>query len=225
MSAPYRIDHIPKNTPKNRRPGKKMEPQYITIHATANEKSTAQNERAWLTNPSNNITASWHIVVDEREAIEAIPLNEVAWHAGDGNGQGNTASIGIEICESGNYAKTVENAIKLVAQMLHERGWGIDRLRRHFDWSKKNCPRLMNADGKWTGWEKFKQRVQKRLEGLKVANEIKIPELGNVKIQVGEQELQGIVIDGVSYAPVRPLAEALGKQVGWEQQTKTVTVK
>lgn len=161
----YKISHIPKTTPYNRRPGIKMTAKYITIHSTGNEKSTAQNERDWLTNPNNTRQASWHICVDEKEAIEAIPLNEVAWHAGDGKGQGNMASIAIEICESGDRTKTLENAVKLVAKLLRERGWGIDRLRRHYDWSKKICPRIFYDSGKWTMWEQFKQAVQKELSG------------------------------------------------------------
>lgn len=164
----YIIDHIPRTTPHNRRPGVPMTPQYITIHSTGNPKSTARNERAWLTNPLNTVTASYHIVVDEKEAIEVLPLNEVAWHAGDGgNGTGNRKSIGIEICESGNRAKTLENAVKLVAKMLNERGWGVDRLRRHYDWNKKICPRIFYDGGKWTGWQQFKQAVQRELDKLK----------------------------------------------------------
>lgn len=162
----YIIDHIPKSTPHNRRPGLPMTPTTITIHNTGNPSSTARNERGWLTNPSNKRTASFHIVVDENEAIECIPINEVAWHAGDGNGtkSGNCTSIGIEICESGDYAKTLENAAELVAKMLKDFGWGVDRLRRHYDWSGKICPRLMYDGGKWTGWTKFVRMVQEKLE-------------------------------------------------------------
>ena len=162
----YIIDHIPRSTSHNRRPGLSMSPQYITIHSTGNPKSTARNERGWLTNPSNKVTASWHICVDEKKAVEAIPLNEVAWHAGDGaSGPGNRKSIGIEICESGDRAKTLANAIKLVAKMLKERGWGVDRLRRHHDWSGKICPRIFYDGGKWTGWQQFKRDIQKQLKG------------------------------------------------------------
>lgn len=162
----YIVDHIPKTTPYNRRPGYSMTPEYITIHSTGNPTSTARNERAWLTNPNNNVTASWHIVVDEKEAIEAIPLNEVAWHAGDGgNGTGNRKSIGIEICESGDRQKTLQNAAELVAKLLKERGWGVDKLRRHYDWSGKICPRIFYDGGKWTGWEQFKEAVRKELSG------------------------------------------------------------
>jgi N-acetylmuramoyl-L-alanine amidase len=124
----YIVDHIPRNTPHNRRPGTSMHPEYITIHSTGNPSSTARNERGWLTNPSNTRTASWHIVVDEKEAVEAIPLDEVAYHAG--NKTGNYSSIGIEICESGDRAKTLANAANLVVKMLNERGWGVDKLLR-----------------------------------------------------------------------------------------------
>ena len=152
-----------------------MTPKYLTIHSTGNPSSTAKNERAWLTNPTNDRTASYHIVVDEKEAIEVLPLNEVAWHAGDGNGQGNRASIGIEICESGNRAKTLQNAVKLVTKMLKERNWGVEKLRRHFDWSGKICPRILQPNN-WAGWNKFKQDVQKELAGGGIVANKDIPD-------------------------------------------------
>lgn len=141
-----------------------MEPEFITIHSTANSNSTAQNERDWLTNPSNTRTASWHIAVDDKRAIEALPLNEVAWHAGDGkNGTGNTKSISIEICESGDRVKTIMNAVEITAKVLKAKGWGIDRLRRHYDWTGKICPRIMSSNN-WDGWNGFKVMVQRKLE-------------------------------------------------------------
>ncbi|AHM56425.1 N-acetylmuramoyl-L-alanine amidase XlyA [Peptoclostridium acidaminophilum DSM 3953] len=133
----YIIDHIPKS--KSKRPGTKMSPLYITIHNTGNPKSTARNERNYLTNPNNTGSASFHIVVDEKEIIEAIPLDEVAYHSG--NSGGNKMSIGIEICESGNQAKVIENATELIAKMLFDRDWETGRLKTHKYWSGKNCPR------------------------------------------------------------------------------------
>lgn len=162
----YIVDHIPKG---RIRPGTKMTPTTITIHSTGNPKSTAKNERGWLTNPANDRIASWHICVDEKEAVEAIPLNEVAWHAGDGNGQGNRASIGIEICESGDREKTLANAVRLVVKLLKERGWGVDRLRRHYDWSGKVCPRILMAND-WRGWKDFIKTVEKELKPVEKMN-------------------------------------------------------
>lgn len=214
----YIVDHIPRSTPCNRRPGNTMSATTLTIHTTGNPTSTARNERGWLTNPSNDRTASYHIVVDEREAIEVLPLNENAWHAGDGNGDGNRKSIGIEICESGNYAKPLENAADLVAKMLKERGWGVDRLRRHYDWSGKICPRLMYDGGKWTGWTKFKAEVEKRMK-----TEVKSQ---TAKLYVdGKRIDDGILIDGVTYFPARALANAVGAKItDWDNATKTVQI-
>lgn len=162
----YKIDHIPRNTPNNRRPGLAMNPTTLTIHNTGNPASSAANERSWLTSSGNKRTASYHIVVDEHQTIEVLPLNEAAWHAGDGSGvySGNRTSIGIEICESGDYAKTVSRAVELVAKMLKERDWGVDRLRRHYDWSKKICPRRMYDGGSWAGWTEFVERVKKAMK-------------------------------------------------------------
>lgn len=221
----YRKDHIPKSTPCDRRPGYAMKATTITIHNTANTSSTAANERAWLTNPSNTRQASYHIVVDEREAIECIPLNENAWHAGDGSGStsGNRTSIGVEICESGNYVKTLDNAVTLVAQLLHERGWGVDRLRRHWDWSRKVCPRLMYDGGTWAGWHAFKAAVQGRLNEIKAGGNDMNYAKANVKVN-GKDIKNGVIIDGSVYVPLRGVGEALGAAITWDNKAKLATI-
>lgn len=165
----YKIEHIPKSGHK--RAGTKMTATSITIHSTANPKSTALNERNWLVSPSNDRTASWHIVVDDKEIIEAIPLNEVAYHAG--KREGNNTSIGIEICESGDRAKTIQNTIELVAKMLHERKWGTDKLKRHFDWSGKVCPGILSKNN-WEGWRAFIIQVERELNKLANGEKSKI---------------------------------------------------
>lgn len=160
MGYEYIVSHIPLNA--TRRPGKKITPKYLTIHSTGNANSTAQNERAWLINPNNTRQASWHICIDDKEAIEAIPLDEMAYHAG--TNEGNSQSISIEICESADRKKTLENAAQLAAKILKEHGWGIDRLKRHYDWSGKVCPRILSANN-WAGWEEFKRMIGQNLNG------------------------------------------------------------
>lgn len=224
MTVNYTIDHIKMTTPHKRRPGMFMRPEYLTIHNTANPESTARNERNWLTNPSNKAQASYHIVLDDKETIECIPLNEVAWHAGDGaNGPGNRKSIGIEICESGDYDKTLERAVELAAKMLKERGWGVDRLRRHFDWSGKICPRLMYDGGSWAGWEAFKARVAALLKPAPAPT----PVSDHVDIRVNGKLLdeKGTLKHGVTTVPVRAVAEALGAKVTWDGESRTVHIE
>lgn len=226
----YRKDYIPKDkeSAHSRRTCNAMSATTITIHNTGNPTSSAANERAWLTNPSNARQASFHIVVDEREAIECIPLNENAWHAGDGSSakSGNRTSIGVEICESGNYAKTLDNATTLVASMLKERGWGTDRLRRHFDWSGKICPRLMYDGGKWTGWTLFKAAVDAKLNPkLNPKGSVDVDKNVIVNVVVnGKSVANGVLDAGTTYTPARAVAEALGATVTWDAKTKTVYI-
>jgi N-acetylmuramoyl-L-alanine amidase CwlA len=220
----YRKDYIPKTTACNRRPGLAMSASTITIHNTGNPTSSAAGERAWLTNRSNARQASFHIAVDEREAIECLPLNENAWHSGDGSGvkSGNRTSIGVEICESGDYAKTLDNAATLVASMLKERGWGTDRLRRHYDWSGKICPRLMYDGGKWTGWDAFKALVESKLNPKKEAVDM-IVNKANVIID-GVKAKDGVLIDGAVYVPLREVSDKLGAAIAWDNVSKTAAI-
>jgi N-acetylmuramoyl-L-alanine amidase len=147
------VNHLPFSAAYNRMPNITMRPNSITIHSTGNPTSSAKNERAWLENPTNKRTASWHYVVDENTIIEAIPPNYVAWHAGDGNGQGNMASISIEMCESGNRDRVLVKTKELVKYLMNKHN--IRKVVRHYDWTKKNCPRILNHDGKWTDWYPF----------------------------------------------------------------------
>ncbi|HGA1494812.1 TPA: N-acetylmuramoyl-L-alanine amidase family protein [Streptococcus suis] len=143
-----------------------MTPKWVTIHNTANNAS-ARAEISYMI--GNTQWVSYHWAVDDVEAIQAIPHNRNAWHCGDGQGPGNMSSIGIEICHSltpGNpkYSKSEDNGAKLAAIILHELGWGIDRIRKHQDWSGKYCPHRILDNGNWEG---FKRKVQSYLDELK----------------------------------------------------------
>lgn len=174
------VSHIPIS--KGKRPGIITSMTSITIHNTGNPYSTAQEERNWLANPANIRAASFHIVIDSSQAIECIPLNEVAYHSG--NATGNQLSIGIEICESGNYKQNEENAIALVAKMLIENGWDVNRLKRHYDWNGKNCPRIIMPY-----WDDFKYRIYKKMGGRSVKPVLSLGSKGEVV-----KELQNALI-------------------------------
>ena len=141
-----------------------MEPQYITIHNTSNSASADAEIRYMI---SNNNQVSYHVCVDEKEVIQAIPFNRNAWHAGDGaSGTGNRKSIGIEIARSTGdanlFAQAEQNCAAYVAKLLKERGWGIDRVKRHKDWSGKNCPHKTMEKG----WQRFLNMIQAELDIL-----------------------------------------------------------
>lgn len=134
----------------------------ITVHNTANDAS-ALNEIAYMTN--NNYEISYHYAVDDIQAVQGLPLNRNGWHASDGTGPGNMSTIAIEICYSlsggARFDKAEENAAELIAMLLQERGWGIDRVKRHYDYApnKKYCPhRTMDR-----GWDRFLNMVRSKM--------------------------------------------------------------
>ncbi|MEC0251791.1 N-acetylmuramoyl-L-alanine amidase [Bacillus halotolerans] len=142
-----------------------MTAQYITIHNTANDAS-AVNEISYMI--GNTSSTSFHFAVDDKEVIQGLPLNRNAWHTGDGtNGTGNRKSIGVEICYSksggAKYYAAEKLAIKFVAQLLKERGWGIDRVRKHQDWSGKYCPHRILDEGRWN---EVKAAIDAELQSL-----------------------------------------------------------
>jgi len=127
-----------------------MTAQYITVHNTFNDDSADAEIRYMI---SNDNSASFHIAVDDKEVVQGIPFNRNAWHCGDGNKDGNRKSIGVEICYSKSggerYKQAEALAIRFIAQLLKERGWGIDRVRKHQDWSGEYCPQRILDEGRW----------------------------------------------------------------------------
>lgn len=137
-----------------------MTPTRIVVHNTANDAS-ANNEISYMR--TNNNETSFHFAIDDKEVVQGIPLNRNAWHAGDGHGKGNMQGIAIEICYSKSggdrFIKAEQNAAKFIAQLLKERGWGIDKVTKHQDYSGKYCPhRTLDM-----GWERFLNMIRSEL--------------------------------------------------------------
>ncbi|MBC5630624.1 N-acetylmuramoyl-L-alanine amidase [Clostridium sp. NSJ-6] len=142
----------------------KMTPKGICIHNTAND-APAKNEVSYM--KSNNNEVSYHIAIDDLEAIQVIPFDRNAWHAGDGgSGQGNRNYIAVEICysESGGdrFIKAEKRAAKEVAALLKQYGWTINNVKKHQDFSNKYCPhRTLDM-----GWQRFLNMIQTELNVL-----------------------------------------------------------
>ena len=138
-----------------------MNPTGVCAHNTAND-AGARAEISYMESNFNQV--SYHFAVDDVEAIQGIPLNRNAWHSGDGGtGIGNRQKIAVEICYSlsggSRFTKAEQNGAWLMAMLLHEYGWGIDRLSKHQDYSGKYCPhRTLDM-----GWPRFKQMVANEL--------------------------------------------------------------
>ena len=140
-----------------------MSPIGICVHNTAND-APAKNEVSYM--KSNNNQVSFHIAIDDVEAIQCIPFNRNAWAAGDGgSGTGNRKYIHVEICYSKSggpkFVNAEKRAAKEIAALLKQFGWTISNVKKHQDFSGKYCPhRTLD-----TGWQRFLNMVQAELNG------------------------------------------------------------
>lgn len=153
---PVYTDYISKDLPC--RPGGLRKIKYIVIHETANTSkgANAKNHAAYLKEGGAG-NVSWHYTVDEMEIYHHIPDNEVAWHAGERDG--NEHGIGIELCvnSDGDFSKTFENGARLTAYLLEAYDLKIDDIKQHYDFTGKNCPMNIREDERW---DEFLERVE-----------------------------------------------------------------
>lgn len=162
MTIPVRQMLVAEKNYKTKCPNA-MTAEYITFHNTYNDAS-ANNEIQYMISNSNQV--SYHFAVDDKEVVQGVPVNRNAWHCGESIG--NRKSIGVEVCYSKSggtkYYQAEGLAIRFIAQLLHERGWGVDRVKKHQDWSGKYCPHRVLDEGRW---QQVLNSIQEELNILK----------------------------------------------------------
>jgi N-acetylmuramoyl-L-alanine amidase len=155
-----------------------MRAKFITIHSTQNRGATAlQHARGMAAGNFRARTKwnrtgymTWHFTVDDREAIQSLPLDIQGEHA-DHDGPGNKTSIGVEICEFSSRARqdaAVDRAARLAARLMHEKRIPLNRVVPHYHWpqrhfqnNQKNCPHILLDGGKpGPRWQAFLQKVR-----------------------------------------------------------------
>ncbi len=172
-----------------------MNAEFIVVHNTANDAS-AENEVKYMI--SNNNQVSYHYAVDDNEVIQGLPTDRNAWACGDGaNGKGNRKGIQVEICYSKSGGARFENAEKnaamFIAQLLKERGWGVDKVKKHQDFANKYCPhRTLDK-----GWASFVNMVKDYL------NDTSAPSKQQPKTKACERKVKAVcdvnIWDGTDY--------------------------
>jgi hypothetical protein len=140
----------------NQRPGITMSPDRYVQHDTGNRGvgANAVMHQRYLAqgapdNYGNSQQLSYHFTVDDKEAWQMIPVDEVAWHGGDGGGPCNYKGISCELCINAdiNEPKSRENAEILAAELMN--ALGITSLKKHQDCAGKLCPQDMLNEGYW----------------------------------------------------------------------------
>lgn len=153
--------------------------QYITIHSTESPNAGAMLHARGMaagnfrgrTKWNRTGYMTWHFSVDDRVAVQSLPLNIQGEHA-DHDGPGNRTSIGIEICEFRNSARqaaAIDRAARLAGWLCRTQGIPVDHVVPHYHWPQvhfhnymKNCPHILLENGKpGPRWEAFLRKVER----------------------------------------------------------------
>jgi N-acetylmuramoyl-L-alanine amidase CwlA len=222
VSLNYRKDHVIKN--KYSRSGDPLiKVQAIVVHYTANPHANAEDHQEYFdgSDGGGSRYAGAHIFVDKDEAVEIIPLNEVAYHANDRTlklsalkastsyypgGNANLLTIGIEMCieKNGSFHPDTVERTRLVIKYLQDKYPQLrdtkNRVVRHYDVTGKNCPKPFVEDvQKWNAFlYSIDQHVKTQSKPVeKPKEEVKIVE-------------NAIIINSVNDYPA---AELLAKKI------------
>lgn len=142
-------------------------PNYVVIHETDNWNKRADAKAHATAMKNGNLAGTAHYYVDSQNTYQTLEHQDGAWAVGDGNGKygiSNFNSINIEICVNPetNYYVAVDRASQLAAMLLNQYGWDTTHLKRHYDASRKHCPRRILDEGLWNNFVKCTASYMKK---------------------------------------------------------------
>lgn len=138
--------------------------RYIVIHDSGNPGKGANALAHFNYFNGGNRNSSADFFVDSTQVMQINDYKKYyTYHCGDGRGKygiTNSNSIGIEICinSDGDYTKAFNKAVELTKQLMKELNIPLDRVVRHYDASRKNCPATMSKNN-WALWYEFKNMI------------------------------------------------------------------
>ena len=139
--------------------------KYIVVHDTGNPSRGANATAHYNYFNGGDRSSSADFFVDDTQVLCVNDYYKFyTWHCGDGHGKygiTNRNSVGIEFCINvdSDRNKTLERTAQLVRELMQELKIPIDRVVRHYDASRKNCPQSMSGNG-WAQWYKFKEKLK-----------------------------------------------------------------
>lgn len=146
--------------------------KFIVIHYTGNYNAGADAEAHYRYLQRATRYGSAHYYVDDRQIIQTIGDSRVAWAVGDNQGHGrylngctNNNSISIEMCVNADadQKKTYKNVLELTKNLMAKFKVPVERVCRHYDVSRKDCPHNFRANN-WAMWWQFKEEIKAPIE-------------------------------------------------------------
>lgn len=206
-------------------------------HYTADPGATDEREQDYFDdnlgrqNPNDNIEdryAGAHIFIDKDSGRITIPLWEMAYHAGDTWYNHNSLSCELCIEKDGSFhPATIARAVKVGALLQLIFGWKTDRNIRHYDVTKKLCPKPWVDNP--TLFTQFKRDVEAQIkvylsESSTPVVDKSVDKPCNIEVNGKTLPAKGKNRNGVTRLPIRAVSEAVGVIPEWCPTTKQVRV-
>lgn len=139
--------------------------KYIVIHNTDNYNKGAGALNHFNFFNSGDRRSSADYFVDDKTILQVVEDYNYSWHCGDGKGEygiTNNNSIGIEICvnSDGDYNKAINNAVGLVKHLINKYKIPLQNVVRHYDASRKTCPKEIIKGKNNITWDVFKTMIK-----------------------------------------------------------------
>jgi N-acetyl-anhydromuramyl-L-alanine amidase AmpD len=183
---------------------------FVVHHTVSPPDTTIEQVDSWHKS-KGWIGAGYHFLIKGDGSIErGRPENMQGAHTIGYNDR----SLGIAL--AGDFSKTppTEAQITSLTGLLLElrQKYHKATIAAHRHLQATECP------GKLFPWDE----LLKRLEANKMPE---TPDIRAVKIEVNGKEIPGVLLGDYTFAPVRALAEALGKTVEWDEKNGKVVIK
>ena len=143
--------------------------EYIVVHDTGNTAVGSNASAHYNYFNSDDRGSSADIFGDNRSAWYVKDYSKYySGHCGDGHGAygiTNGNSVGVEMCINidGDYDAAMRNTVEVVRSLMKELNIPFERVVRHYDASRKNCPASMSYNN-WERWRTFLAMLQESEE-------------------------------------------------------------
>lgn len=143
--------------------------EYIVVHDTGNTAAGSNASAHYNYFNGDDRESSADIFVDDHFAWYVNDYTKYySWHCGDGHGAygiTNGNSVGVEMCINidGDYETAMRNTVEVVRSLMKELNIPFERVVRHYDASRKDCPASMSYNN-WERWRTFLAMLQESEE-------------------------------------------------------------
>lgn len=143
--------------------------KWIVIHYTGNYSKGADAMAHYRYLQTATRYGSAHYYVDDKRIVQTIGDSRIAWSVADNQGKGkylngctNSNSISIEMCVNADsdQEKVYKNTLELTKNLMSKFSIPAERVCRHYDVSRKDCPHNFRAND-WAKWWQFKNDIKK----------------------------------------------------------------